>query len=143
MKVLLIVVTAICSCILMPYTAKAQTVNWDTLPYIQQADFKLAQLNKSLITTNILYDRVMPIADIERFKAQESFTDTSSPRHWVQAYYELYNSAYNNSTWLTPDELNTSTAESPNVVMKTNPFSVTPESTNLQQENPLLYGSTK
>ena len=36
--------TAICSCILMSFSAKAQAVNWDTLPYTQQADFKLAQL---------------------------------------------------------------------------------------------------
>ena len=96
---------ALCSCILMSFTPKAQTVNWDTLPYTQQADFKLAQLNKAFITTNILYDRVMPIADIERFKAQENVNDTSSPRHLVQSYYELFNAAYNNNTWLTPDAL--------------------------------------
>lgn len=97
--------TALCSCIVMSLTVKAQAVNWDTLPYIQQADFKLAQLNKSLISTNILYDRVMPISNIERFKAQENQNDTSSPRHFVQAYYELFNSAYNNTAWLTPDAL--------------------------------------
>jgi len=65
----------------------------------------LAQLNKTFISTNILYDRVMPIADIERYKAQENLYDTSSPRHLVQAYYELYNAAYNNTSWLTPELL--------------------------------------
>lgn len=97
--------TLVCSCILMSFSTKSQTINWDTLPYRQQSDFKLAQLNKTLISTNILYDRVMPIADIERFKGQENLYDTSSPRHLVQAYYELYNSAYNNSTWITPELL--------------------------------------
>ena len=85
---------------------KAQNVLWDTLPYVQQADFKLSNLNKNLITTNILYDRMMPIADIERFKAQENNNDTSSPRHWVQAYYELYNSAYNKTNMTSPDIIN-------------------------------------
>ena len=66
---LFIKLTAICSCSIMPFFTKCQTVNWDTLPYKQQSDFKLAQLNKTLISTNILYDRVMPIADIKRFKA--------------------------------------------------------------------------
>ena len=102
---LMIKLTAIGSCIFMPFFTKCQTVNWDTLPYKQQSDFKLAQLNKTFISTNILYDRVMPIADIERYKAQENLYDTSSPRHLVQAYYELYNAAYNNTSWLTPELL--------------------------------------
>lgn len=69
--------------------------SWDTLPYKQFADYKLQQLNKSFINSGILYDRVFPVADIERFKQQNQTTDTSGPRHWIQAYYELYNAAYN------------------------------------------------
>ncbi len=41
----------------------------------------------------------------ERFKQQDQFTDTTGPRHWVQAYYEIYNAAYNNTNWLSPDAL--------------------------------------
>lgn len=70
----------------------AQVV-WDTLPYKQYADFKLQNLNKSFIPTGILYDRVMPIADIQRFKQQDQYSDTTGPRHWLQAYYELFHSA--------------------------------------------------
>lgn len=62
---------------------------WDTMSYKQFADFKLQQLNKSFINSGILYDRIFPVADIERFKQQNQTTDTSSPRHWIQAYYEL------------------------------------------------------
>ena len=65
------------------FFSDAQVV-WDTLPYKQYADFKLQNLNKSFIPTGILYDRVMPIADIERFKQQDQFTDTTGPRHWLQ-----------------------------------------------------------
>lgn len=89
--------------------------NWDTLPYKAYSDYKLQQLNKSLITTNILYDRVFPVADIERFKQQEQYTDTSSLKHWTQAYYELFNAAYNNSTWVTPDNLDISLDINPNI----------------------------
>ena len=78
---------------------------WDTLPYKQFADFTLQQLNKTYINSGILYDRVFPVADIERFKQQNQTTDTSGPRHWIQAYYELYNAAYNNAGWLAPDVL--------------------------------------
>lgn len=90
--------------ILVALFSKAQVI-WDTLPYKQYADFKLQNLDKSIITSGILYDRMMPIADIERFKQQDQFTDTTGPRHWMQAYYELYNSAYNNTGWLSPDAL--------------------------------------
>ncbi|MBB1287302.1 hypothetical protein HRH25_23200 [Flavisolibacter sp. BT320] len=87
----------------LAHSAKAQ-VDWDTLPYRDQADFRLQPLNKSLVTSGILYDRVLPIADIGRFKAAIN-TDTSGPRHWLQSYFELYNAAYNPAGWLLPDSL--------------------------------------
>lgn len=37
----------------------------DTIPFKIQADFKLQYLDKSYITTGILYDRVFPIATID------------------------------------------------------------------------------
>jgi hypothetical protein len=46
------------------FTTIAQST-WDTLPYKSYADFKLQNLNKSLITTGILCDRMFPAADIE------------------------------------------------------------------------------
>jgi hypothetical protein len=73
--------------------------------YKQHADYKLENLNKTPINTGILYDRMLPIADIERFKQQNQFSDTTGPRHWIQAYYELYQSAYNTSGWTTPETL--------------------------------------
>ncbi|MBA2498631.1 MAG: hypothetical protein H0V30_02790, partial [Chitinophagaceae bacterium] len=86
------------------FSTKAQTT-WDTLPYKAYSDYKLQNLDKTIITSGILYDRVFPVADIERFKQQDQFTDTTGPRHWVQAYYEIYNAAYNNTGWLSPDAL--------------------------------------
>lgn len=80
-------------------------INWDTLPYKTYADFKLNSLDKTIINSGILYDRVFPVADIERFKQQDQFTDTTSSRHWIQAYYEIFNSAYTNNSWLSPEAL--------------------------------------
>lgn len=94
--------------------SKAQVI-WDTLPYKQYSDFKLQNLDKSIITSGILYDRMMPIADIERYKQQDQFTDTTGPRHWAQAYYELYNSAYNTSGWITPQALDAALDINPNL----------------------------
>ena len=95
---------ALCFIFLASLTLKAQTT-WDTLPYKSYSDYKLQNLDKTIITSGILYDRVYPVADIERFKQQDQFTDTTGPRHWVQAYYEIYNAAYNNTGWLSPDAL--------------------------------------
>jgi hypothetical protein len=92
------------SLVFVVFSTNAQ-VFWDTLPYKAYSDYKLQNLDKTIITSGILYDRVFPVADIERFKQQDQFTDTTGPRHWVQAYYELYNAAYNNAGWLSPDAL--------------------------------------
>ena len=38
---------------------------WDTLPWKSYADFRLQPLNKSYVTTGVLYDRVFPIAHMD------------------------------------------------------------------------------
>lgn len=95
--------------------AFAQSNSWDTLPWKTVADQKLLLLNKNLIPTGILYDRVFPIADVDEHLGfmpvpdSKSLTilqvDTTSPGQFLQAYYELYNSAYNTSPWIHPDTL--------------------------------------
>lgn len=41
--------------------------NWDTLPWKSYSDFKLQNLNKSYVTTNILYDRMFPLANVDEY----------------------------------------------------------------------------
>ena len=61
----------------------AQTV-WDTLPWKQYADWKLQNLNKTFITTNILYDRMFPLANVDEYKGIPSTnSDTTHPDHWM------------------------------------------------------------
>lgn len=48
----------------------AHTVNF----YVQKVDSITAPLNKSLVTTDILYDRVLPLAALDLFNSK---TDTA------------------------------------------------------------------
>ncbi|MBD0257772.1 MAG: hypothetical protein ICV83_18825, partial [Cytophagales bacterium] len=64
----------------------------------QYSEFQLAvdnalrYLNKSQIPTGILYDRVYPLARLDAFN--DVSTDKSSYWHYIQAYAELYDAAY-------------------------------------------------
>ena len=51
-------------------------------------------LNKSGITTGILYDRVFPFAALFSFNTLYGNPDTSGYDHFYQAYSEIYNAAY-------------------------------------------------
>ena len=77
-------------------TMMAQT-NWENLPYKDYADFRFQPLNKSNIPTGILYDRVMPISQIDEFVYTGATPDTTHSSRLKQAYYELYNANYNNT----------------------------------------------
>lgn len=78
--------------LLIPFTfllsAKAQQ---DYL-YAEKADSLFANLDKSLITTGILYDRTFPLS---RFDLYNPATETVDYEYISQAYYELYQAAYN------------------------------------------------
>lgn len=80
---------------------------WSMLPlwalaqsqYQQAADEALANLDKSGITSGMLYDRVFPAANLRELSAP------SSAGRYRQAQAELYYASYNRDTRLTPDEL--------------------------------------
>ena len=64
--------------------------------YQAEADQVMQPLNKSYVTTGILYDRVFPLAYLQGYKGISTDVTTSSD-HFHQAYYELYHSMLNNS----------------------------------------------
>lgn len=70
-------------------------------PYVQKVDSMTANLNKSFITTGILYDRAPPLSNLDLFNAQ---IDTSDYEFFSQAYFELFYAAYNTSGWQTPGQ---------------------------------------
>ncbi|MDZ7896975.1 MAG: hypothetical protein U5N85_02945 [Arcicella sp.] len=80
--------------------AFAQSQGFNTT--LEASDYAFAPLDKSYVTSKILYDRVFHNADLQFFNTQ---TDTSSAQHFLQAYYELYLSNYNNSQVLTPQDI--------------------------------------
>ena len=57
--------------------------------FTDEVDYRLQNINKTPITSNILIDRVFPVAAIQVFN-QGSRIDTSSYAHFKQAWSELY-----------------------------------------------------
>jgi hypothetical protein len=78
---------------------------WDTLPWKSYADYRLQPLNKSYVTTGVLYDRVFPIAHMDEHTGLSLDEDTTSSDHFKQGYYEMYNSIYNPTAIPTPDDI--------------------------------------
>ncbi|MFT3948485.1 MAG: T9SS type A sorting domain-containing protein [Agriterribacter sp.] len=74
-----------------------------TMTYTKMADSLLFPISKTQITTGILYDRVVPFASLHSFKN----TDTSFYSHFIQAYSELYAAAYNNTSMLKMERIDT------------------------------------
>ncbi len=57
---------------------------WDTLPWKSYADYRLQPLNKTYITTGVLYDRVFPIAHMDEHTGLLLNEDTTSSDHFKQ-----------------------------------------------------------
>ncbi|WP_419802358.1 T9SS type A sorting domain-containing protein [Mucilaginibacter sp.] len=85
--------------ILASLTVRSQTLK----DYTQTADSCFSNLNKSGITTGILYDRIYPLAALPIFN--QNYADTSSKVHLIQAYSELFYAAYSNAGMIIPDTL--------------------------------------
>jgi hypothetical protein len=64
--------------------------------YAKAVDELLINVDKSGITSGLLYDRAYPSARLDLFN-QMGNIDTTSPSHFGQAYYELFQAAYNNA----------------------------------------------
>lgn len=78
---------------------------WDTLPWKNYADYRLQLLNKSYVTTGVLYDRMFPIAHMDEHTGLLSTEDTASSDLFKQGYYEMYNSIYNPTGVYTADDV--------------------------------------
>lgn len=71
--------------------------------YSEKADSVFLNLNKSLITTDILYDRAFPLS---RFDLYNPVTDTVDYEFAMQTYHELYQANYRRGRMTTPSVLN-------------------------------------
>jgi hypothetical protein len=63
-------------------------------PYPQLAYDMLKNLDKTQISTGVLYEYAFPLAELDFYDGSAT-TDTSSYSHFLQSYYELYNSTFN------------------------------------------------
>jgi hypothetical protein len=67
--------------------------------YQQATDAAIVNLDKSGVTSGILYDRVFPFANLYEPSAP------SSPGHFRQAHAELFNASYNTANRINPQHL--------------------------------------
>ncbi len=65
-----------------------------TLDTLTNVDSLIAPLNKESFTSGVLYDRVVPIANLTSFNTATN--NVSSLPHFEQALYELYRAAKKN-----------------------------------------------
>ena len=69
--------------------------------YVQKTDSMFMYLDKTPITSSILYNRAYPFAELHSFSLA---ADTSEARWIEQAYFELYHSAYNKTPFILPSD---------------------------------------
>jgi hypothetical protein len=67
--------------------------------FTQDADLSLANLDKSGVTSGVLYNRTFPMANLL------DPTASSSPGHFRQAHAELYAASYDKDNRISPDDL--------------------------------------
>lgn len=70
------------------------TSNSSSGDYTANMDNILTNVDKSPITTGILYDRVMSFADLDLLK-EDGLVTTSNYQHFMQSWSELYRASYN------------------------------------------------
>ena len=74
---------------------KVYSINPETPSKSQnKADSLMANLDKSQISTGVLYDRVAGMAALDVFNLCYNNPDTSSVGHFLQAYYEMHVAPY-------------------------------------------------
>jgi hypothetical protein len=78
--------------------------------YLDATDYAFSNLDKSYVTTGILYDRAFKNAHLDVFQPDEN----SSAGHWLQAYYELYEASTDRTSLLTSDDMDNLVYEAAN-----------------------------
>lgn len=79
----------------LSYLVHAQQPCPPDTPYKETAYTLLKNLDKSQVSTGILYENVLPLANIYEYTGNSN-TDTSHTNHFLQAYAEIYLSKFNN-----------------------------------------------
>ena len=63
--------------------------------YTEAFDNAFRNISRTDATTGVLYDRVVPFANLVNFNSNvEVAVDTSSFRHFIQSYSELYRASF-------------------------------------------------
>ncbi|MGI8950720.1 MAG: T9SS type A sorting domain-containing protein [Chitinophagaceae bacterium] len=87
--------------------SQANLISTQQLSITQMVDTLISPLDKTGITSGILYDRVFPFAGLHGFNILHGNPDTSSYAHFYQAYSEIYNAAYDKTNFMNYYRLDT------------------------------------
>ena len=71
--------------------------------YTQFIDYEMRFLDKTGISTGILYDRVNNLASLTDFNTNNP--DTSANKHFRQSYFEMKGAAYDSVDWMPMEDL--------------------------------------
>ena len=71
--------------------------------FTEAFDSVFQNISRADATTGILYNRSIPFAQLYNFNSSTSFVDTSNNKHFIRAYWELYNAAFQPSAKLSFD----------------------------------------
>lgn len=106
--------------------------------YVKTTDSLLQYLDKSRMSTAILYDRVFPMANVQAFNSSRA--DTSANKHFRQAYKEMFDAAYNKQNWL-PPTIVSKIAQGKALVKATVPMAIANYRFNVIDTNALVNGT--
>jgi len=86
--------------------------------FAEMFDEVFKNVSRTQATTGIIYERAVPFAQLQNFNSMVSSVDTSSSRHFMQGYFELYNAAFQSFAKLPfdVDSLRTMLVASGNIV---------------------------
>jgi pimeloyl-ACP methyl ester carboxylesterase len=76
------------------------SISTPSIDYVKTTDSLIQYLDKSRLTTTILYDRAFNMANVQAFNITRA--DTCVNKHFRQAYKEMFDAAYNKQNWLPP-----------------------------------------
>jgi len=62
--------------------------------YTERFDSVFSVVSRVQATTGILYERLVPFAQLQKFNSNVYSVDTSNAKHFIQGYSELYNAAF-------------------------------------------------
>lgn len=114
------------------------SISTPSIDYVKTTDSLIQYLDKSRLTTTILYDRAFNMANVQAFNVTQA--DTCVNKHFRQAYKEMFDAAYNKQNWL-PLTILSQIAQGKALTKATVPMAIANYRFNVIDTNALVNGT--